>query len=63
MNPEMNMKFMQIAMKHLPEGKAWLEQNGIDLNVEHMQPMLEMLMKVMTEAYELGKEEATSQQE
>ncbi|GAE25266.1 possible repressor of comG operon [Halalkalibacter wakoensis JCM 9140] len=56
-NPEMNMKFMQIAMKHLPEGKKFLDEKGIELNMEDLQPMLELLVNVMSEAYELGKEE------
>lgn len=58
MNPEMNMKFMQVAMKHLPEGKKFLEEKGIELNMEDLQPMLELLLNVMSEAYELGKQEA-----
>ncbi len=49
------MKFMQIAMKHLPEGKKLLDDKGIELNMEDLQPMLELLLNVMSEAYELGK--------
>ncbi|ARK31495.1 ComZ family protein [Halalkalibacter krulwichiae] len=60
-NPEMNMKFMQIAMKHLPEGKKFLDAKGIELNMEDLQPMLELLLNVMDEAYELGKSEAVEQ--
>lgn len=55
----MNMKFMQIAMKHLPEGKKLLDDKGIELNMEDLQPMLELLLNVMNEAYELGKNEAS----
>ncbi|WP_088103538.1 ComZ family protein [Halalkalibacter urbisdiaboli] len=62
MNPEMNMKFMQIAMKHLPEGKKFLDDKGIELNMEDLQPMLELLLNVMSEAYELGKQEVTSKE-
>jgi competence protein ComZ len=58
MNPEMNMKFMQIAMKHLPEGKKFFEDKGIELNMEDLQPMLELLLNVMSEAYDLGKDDA-----
>nr|WP_273843019.1 ComZ family protein [Halalkalibacter alkalisediminis] len=58
-NPEMNMKFMQIAMKHLPDGKKFLDDKGIELNMEDLQPMLELLLNVMNEAYELGKNEAS----
>jgi competence protein ComZ len=57
MNNELNMKFMQIAMSHLPEAKAFLEQKGIELGMEDIQPMLQLLMNVMNDAYELGKEE------
>ncbi|WLR53166.1 ComZ family protein [Bacillus tianshenii] len=60
---DLNMKFMQIAMNHLPEAKAMLDQKGIEVNMENLQPMLEMLMKVMTEAYELGREEAIQEKE
>ncbi|MDV2685028.1 ComZ family protein [Alkalihalophilus sp. As8PL] len=57
-NQEQNMKFMQIAMKHLPEGKKILDDKGIELNMDDLQPMLELLLNVMSEAYELGKEES-----
>ncbi|CAM4090566.1 competence protein ComG [Bacillus manliponensis] len=52
---EKNMQFLQIAFKHLPEAKAILDANGIELDMEKAQPVLELLMKVMNEAYELGK--------
>ncbi|MFD6509639.1 MULTISPECIES: ComZ family protein [Bacillus] len=52
---EKSMQFLQIAMKHLPEAKAILDSNGIALDMENAQPVLELLMKVMGEAYELGK--------
>jgi competence protein ComZ len=58
MNTDKNMQFMQIAMKHLPEGKTLLEQKGIELGLEDIQPMLQLLMSVMNDAYELGKNEA-----
>lgn len=57
------MKFMQIAMKHLPEGKKFLDNKGIELNMEDLQPMLELLLNVMSEAYELGKDDATNKAE
>ncbi|MFC0469328.1 ComZ family protein [Halalkalibacter kiskunsagensis] len=57
----MNMKFMQIAMKHLPEGKKLLDEKGIELNMEDLQPMLELLLNVMSEAYELGKNHASEE--
>ncbi|MDM5198610.1 ComZ family protein [Fictibacillus enclensis] len=56
MNQEMNMQFMQIAMKHLPEGKELLEKKGVELSMEDIQPMLNLLLKVMNDAYELGKQ-------
>ncbi|MDX5476646.1 MAG: ComZ family protein [Bacillaceae bacterium] len=52
------MQFMQIAMKHLPEAKQMLDETGIELNLEHLQPFMSLLTKVMDEAYELGKQEA-----
>ena len=52
------MQFMQIAMKHLPEAKQMLDKTGIELSVEHLQPFMTLLTKVMDEAYELGKQEA-----
>lgn len=58
-NPELQMKFMQIAMKYMPEGKAMLDEKGIELNMDDLQPMVNMLVKVMNEAYELGKEETS----
>jgi competence protein ComZ len=60
-NPEMNMKFMQIAMNHLPEGKKFLDDKGIELNMDDLQPMLELLLNVMSEAYELGLENGKSE--
>ena len=51
------MQFMQIAMKHLPEAKQMLDETGIELSVEHLQPFMSLLTKVMDEAYELGKQE------
>lgn len=59
-NQERNMQFMQIAMKHIPEAKALLENKGIELSMEDIQPMLTLLMNVMNEAYKLGKEDATT---
>ncbi|KSU84841.1 MULTISPECIES: ComZ family protein [Fictibacillus] len=56
MNQELNMQFMQIAMKHLPEGKELLEKKGVELSMEDIQPMLNLLLKVMNDAYELGKQ-------
>ncbi|WP_242221129.1 ComZ family protein [Bacillus cereus group sp. BfR-BA-01380] len=55
---EKNMQFLQIAMKHLPEAKAILDDHGVALDMEKAQPVLELLMKVMGEAYELGKADA-----
>jgi len=49
------MQFLQIAMKYLPEAKAILDDNGVALDMAKAQPVLELLMKVMGEAYELGK--------
>ncbi len=51
------MQFMQIAMKYLPEAKSFLDEKGIELAMEDLQPMLQLLLNVMSEAYELGKNE------
>ncbi|MCF6136831.1 ComZ family protein [Pseudalkalibacillus berkeleyi] len=61
MDQERNMKFMQIAMTHLPEAKQLMEQKGLELSMEDIQPMLNMLMKVMNDAYDLGKSDAENQ--
>ena len=59
-NPEMSMQFMQIAMKYMPEAKAFFESKGIELSMEDLQPMADLLMKVMNDAYELGKQSSQS---
>lgn len=48
---------MQIAMKYLPEAKSFIDKKGIELSMDDLQPMLELLLNVMSEAYELGKNE------
>ncbi|MBM7702581.1 ComZ family protein [Metabacillus iocasae] len=55
---EQQMQFMQIAMKYLPEAKELLDNTGVELSMEHLQPIMELLTKVMNDAYELGKQEA-----
>ncbi|MFB5661385.1 ComZ family protein [Alteribacillus sp. HJP-4] len=62
MNQELNMKFMSIAMKHLQEGKSFLTDKGIELDVHDLQPALEMLMSVMGEAYDLGYEDGKNEE-
>ncbi|AQX55816.1 ComZ family protein [Priestia flexa] len=59
---EQQMQFMQIAMKYLPEAKEILDQTGVELSMEHVQPVLGLLTKVMNDAYELGKEDALKEQ-
>jgi len=59
MDQQKTMQFMQIAMKYLPEAKSRLDEQGIELKPEAIQPMLELLLKVMNEAYELGKNDAS----
>jgi competence protein ComZ len=56
MDQNMNMQFMSIVMKHLPEAKQLLDDQGLEINMEAMQPIMNLLLKVMNEAYELGKE-------
>ncbi|WP_070119773.1 ComZ family protein [Bacillus marinisedimentorum] len=58
MNQERNMMFMQIAMKYLPNAKEMMDEKGIEMNMDDLQPMLEMLLQVMDEAYELGCRDA-----
>jgi len=53
---EINMKFMQIAMKYLPEAKELLDKKGIQIDMEDLQPVLHLLMQAMSDAYELGKQ-------
>jgi competence protein ComZ len=61
MNNDRQMKFMQIAMSHLPEAKTFLENKGLEITMEDIQPMLQLLMNVMDDAYELGKEESKNE--
>jgi competence protein ComZ len=53
-----SMEFMQIAMKYLPQAKEQLDQAGVELSFELIQPFMELFTKVMQEAYELGRSEA-----
>ncbi|WP_433748895.1 ComZ family protein [Falsibacillus pallidus] len=59
MHEDKNMQFMQIAMKYLPEAKEKLDGAGVELSMEMIQPFMELFTKVMSEAYELGKQDAT----
>lgn len=52
------MQFMQIAMKYLPEAKALLDETGMELDMTKLQPVMELLTKVMSDAYDLGRQEA-----
>lgn len=53
-----NMEFMQIAMKYLPEAKEQLEQSGIELSIDMIQPFMTLFTQVMNEAYEMGYRDA-----
>ncbi|AZB42350.1 competence protein ComG [Bacillus sp. FJAT-42376] len=55
---EKQMEFMQIAMKYFPEAKEQLDALGLELSIEHIQPLLGLFNKVMAEAYELGRQDA-----
>lgn len=57
-----SMQFMQIAMKYLPEAKGTLDELGVELTMDKVQPFLTLLTKVMDDAYELGKAEALQEQ-
>lgn len=61
MNPQRNMQFLQMALQYLPEAKSVLEGSGIEVDMAKAQPVLELLMKVMNDAYELGRKEALEQ--
>ncbi|MEH7416385.1 ComZ family protein [Neobacillus drentensis] len=57
-NQDNTLQFMQIAMKYLPEAKEQLDEAGVELSMELIQPFMNLFTKVMQEAYELGKEDA-----
>ncbi|MFC4320666.1 ComZ family protein [Litchfieldia salsa] len=54
---EKSMQFMQIAMKYLPEAKEMLDELGVEMTMDKLQPFMSLLTKVMNDAYELGKNE------
>ncbi|WP_338753550.1 ComZ family protein [Bacillus sp. FJAT-52991] len=58
MNENKNLEFMQIAMKYLPEAQEKVKEAGIEFSMDLMEPFMEMFLKVMNEAYELGKKDA-----
>ena len=58
MNQDKTLQFMQIAMKYLPEAKEQLDQAGVELSMDLIQPFMDLFTKVMEEAYELGKADA-----
>ncbi|MDR6124568.1 ComZ family protein [Neobacillus drentensis] len=60
-NQDHTLQFMQIAMKYLPEAKEQLDQAGVELSMELIQPFMNLFTKVMEEAYELGRESALSE--
>ncbi|WLR53851.1 ComZ family protein [Mesobacillus subterraneus] len=55
------MEFMQIAMKYLPEAQQKLQEAGIELNMDNLQPFFTLFTNVMNEAYELGKADAAKE--
>ncbi|MFZ3589211.1 ComZ family protein [Bacillus sp. DJP31] len=52
------LQFMQIAMKYLPEAKSILDETGLELDLSKLQPVIELLTKVMSDAYDLGRHDA-----
>lgn len=56
------MKFLQIAMKYMPEAQEQLKEAGIELSMETIQPLLSLFTKVMNDAYELGKAEGLTEE-
>ena len=63
MAQDKTMEFMQIAMKYLPEAKERMEQAGIEVSIESLQPFMGIFAKAMNDAYELGCKEATQKDE
>jgi competence protein ComZ len=57
LNQDKTMNFMQIALKYLPEAKEQLDNAGVELSMDLIQPFMDLFTKVMQEAYELGFEE------
>jgi competence protein ComZ len=55
------MEFMQIAMKYLPEAQQKLQEAGIELTMDNLQPFFTLFTNVMNEAYELGKADAAKE--
>jgi competence protein ComZ len=55
---EKNMEFMQIAMKYLPEAQQKMQEAGIEFSPAMAEPFFGLFMKVMQDAYDLGKQEA-----
>lgn len=62
MSQDKTMEFMGIAMKYLPEAKEQLENSGIELSMELIQPFMTLFTKVMHEAYELGVKDAKQEE-
>lgn len=52
------MEFMNIAMKHFPEGKEKLKSVGIEISMDMLPTFMDLFTKVMNDAYELGKRDA-----
>lgn len=60
-NNDKTMEFMQIAMKYLPEAQQKLQEAGIELTMDNLQPFFTLFTKVMNDAYELGKADASKE--
>lgn len=54
-NQDNTLQFMQIAMKYLPEAQEQLEQAGIELSMELIQPFMTLLQKSCKTPMSLGK--------
>ncbi|WP_066392802.1 ComZ family protein [Cytobacillus eiseniae] len=61
--PDKTMEFMAIAMKYLPEAKQQLDEAGIQLSIEMIQPFMSLFTQVMNEAYEIGRADALKETE
>lgn len=58
MAKNMEKEFMKIALKHFPEGQEKLKSVGINVSWSMVPALSDLFLKMMYEAYELGKKEA-----
>lgn len=54
-------EFMNIAMKYFPEGKEKLKGAGVNVSLSMLPVFMDLFIKIMDEAYELGKQDGLKQ--